>query len=242
MQRRDLGRLFVHYQAKIDLATGRRLGHEALIRSEAPCGLLLEPAELFRPSGACMNSLLLHTTRFVVADAARVLARELTPSVSINIAPSLLGNEAFVAEMVGMAARFRGMELEILEQPGPPLSILAAACQQLARAGYRISMDDFGEGESNLIRLLAIQPHEVKLDAKLLVYPEGRRLLPSLARVIQGTGSVICIEGVETEEDHRVAVDAGATAAQGYHYERPGTLGDAVEPTRPPPVRLEAPS
>ena len=223
-------RYVVHYQPKVSLgrasgaAESRIIGHEALIRQRYDT-VLISPGAIFAGmEGSNLHGLLMETSAFVLEEACRVLEGGRSLSVSINIPPSMLTDGEFIDLLIDRAPSTGGMTLEIMETAGPPIPTMVQACRRLERSGYRISMDDFGEGESNLVRLIALEPKEVKLDAKLLAFPAGRRIMRSLTAVIQETGASVCVEGVETEEDHALACESGASSGQGYFYGIPGTL------------------
>lgn len=223
-------RYVVHYQPKVSLGrpggagANGIIGHEALIRQRHDT-VLISPGAIFAGmEGSNLHDLLMETSAFVLEEACRVLENRLSPSVSINIPPSMLTDAEFMNLLTAKAPSSGGMTLEIMETEGPPIPTMVQACRRLERSGYRISMDDFGEGESNLVRLIALEPKEVKLDAKLLAFPAGRRIMRSLTAVIQETGASVCVEGVETEEDHALACEAGASSGQGYFYGIPVAL------------------
>jgi len=217
-------RYIAHYQPKICLSTGALLGHEALLRQRYE-SVLISPGAIFAGlDGEHLNDLLLETTSFVLDDVGRVMESKLSPGISMNIPPSMLANSDVIDLFVSRADSLKGMTIEILEYPGPTIPCMIAACQVLMESGYRIAMDDFGEGESNLVRLIALSPQEVKLDAKLLAFRDGRKILPALVNVIKETGATICVEGVESQEDHRLAIEAGANSAQGFYYGMPSPL------------------
>ncbi|MBT9165631.1 MAG: putative cyclic-di-GMP phosphodiesterase YjcC [Chloroflexi bacterium] len=221
---RKYPRFIAHYQPKVCLGSGVIIGHEALLREQHD-SVLVAPGAIFAGmDGSNLRGLLMETTQAVLRAAVDVVIRGASPNVSINIPPDMLIDSDVFALLKSLKLPQGSLTIEILEYAGPPVAQMRKACSELRACGYRIAIDDFGEGESNLIRLMALTPDEVKLDAKLLAYPVGRIILPTICRTIAETGALVCIEGVETEEDHGLAVGSGAAIAQGFFYGVPSPL------------------
>ncbi len=90
--------------------------------------------------------------------------------------------------------------------------------------GARIALDDFGSGYSSLAYLDRLPIDIVKLDAQFLAgepTPRRERLLTAVTAIIESIGATSLIEGVETEEQWRLALGAGVTLGQGYLFGHP---------------------
>lgn len=115
--------------------------------------------------------------------------------------------------------------LEILEAGVDDLQHLNAAVNTYKKRGYQVAIDDFGCDHSNFDRLWRLSPDIIKLDRSLVV--EGvdnlraRRILPRLIDIIHDLGAQAVCEGIETPEQHQLAVDSGADMLQGYRYGMP---------------------
>ena len=91
--------------------------------------------------------------------------------------------------------------------------------------GYSFSLDDYGSGYSNLIRLINSKYKNVKIDKYILWNSENNkdsaRLLDSLIRIIRSLGMNVIQEGVETEAQLKRVLDSGCNLIQGYYFCKP---------------------
>jgi len=96
---------------------------------------------------------------------------------------------------------------------------------QMRKAGYSFSLDDYGTGYANLVRLIEKEYTNVKIDKAILwggeKNPETAKLLDNLIRVIRSIDKNVVQEGVETKEQLKRVMDAGANLIQGYYFSRP---------------------
>lgn len=94
--------------------------------------------------------------------------------------------------------------------------------QTLTAQGFVFCLDDFGQGYSNLDRLISLPFGIIKLDKQFIV-GDGwvNNLLVSMAEVIISMDKQILVEGVETEEQAKRAISLGADFIQGYYYAKP---------------------
>jgi PAS domain S-box-containing protein len=221
--------LVVHYQPQVDLASGRAVGAEALVRWADPERGLILPGE-FLPSLE-RDSLMPAVTRRVVDIALaqcgvwKRAGHELT--VSVNVPAESLFDPGFPADV----ARLLGeseippalLVLEITENvimDDPPRAL--ERLEQLRRLGVQLALDDFGTGYSSLARLSRLPIDELKID-RSFVSGMGQNEGDLMAvRLIADLGSYlgkrIVVEGVETERDVGTLRVLGCDIAQGYHY------------------------
>ena len=91
--------------------------------------------------------------------------------------------------------------------------------------GCLVAIDDFGAGHSNFDRIWRIQPHIVKLDRSIItqaaINPSVRRVIPNLVNLIHEAGSLVLMEGVETEDEALIAIDSDIDFVQGYYFAKP---------------------
>jgi len=115
--------------------------------------------------------------------------------------------------------------LEVLEARVEDFEHFNEAVEAYRSRGYRVAIDDFGCEHSNFDRLWRLTPDIVKLDRSLILQgttnPRARRILPKLIEIIHDLGATVVCEGIETLEQHSLAVDAGADLVQGFYYARP---------------------
>lgn len=118
--------------------------------------------------------------------------------------------------------------LEVLEARVDDIERLNEAVAAYRQRGYRVAIDDFGCEHSNFDRLWRLTPDLVKLDRSLILQgidnPRARRILPKIVDIIHDLGAQVVCEGIETPDQHHLALDAGADFLQGYLYARPSPM------------------
>lgn len=99
------------------------------------------------------------------------------------------------------------------------------ATRELRRAGFNISLDDFGVGYSSINLLCQIEVDTIKLDKSFLdqasVLPCKRTLIEGIVDIAENLGIAVLCEGVETPLQAEFLKQAGCTLAQGYLYGKP---------------------
>lgn len=97
--------------------------------------------------------------------------------------------------------------------------------QNIRKSGCLIALDDFGAGHSNVDRIWKAQPDIVKLDRQVLLEAtksiRSQSVLRNLTRLIQQSGSIALLEGVETREQALLAMDVGVDLVQGFYFAKP---------------------
>ena len=122
--------------------------------------------------------------------------------------------------------RRRSIVLELTEQQtivNP--SAFAATLQRLRERGFRIALDDFGEGSSNLNLFQDLHPDFLKISGTfcrgLAHDPFKQIIVQSTAEMAARAGTATVMEAVETAEDAEVLRLLGIDYAQGYFFQRP---------------------
>jgi diguanylate cyclase (GGDEF)-like protein len=161
--------LVLHYQPKVRLSDGSVEAVEALVRWEHPVHGLLYP-DRFLPLAEQTN-LIDRLTDWVMHRALQDLAAWNLPdmSVAVNVSARNLIQDDFATRAAALLSRL-GVEPErlILELTETALladpARAAEALGELAATGVRISIDDFGQGQSSLSYLTGLPVHEIKID------------------------------------------------------------------------------
>lgn len=229
--------LVLYYQPKMELATGRIVGVEALVRWQHPERGLLGPGA-FLPV-AESSGLIREITGWVLPTAVRQLAEwsaaGLDLSVAVNLSAQDLVEESLVPQVAAWLERARvapgRLTLELTEA-----SALAdrqsgtGSLERLRRIGVRISLDDFGSGYSSLSYLAELPLDEMKLDGAFLRtgLGEGGFVLRSVVDIGHHLGLVVVAEGVETAEELRQVAATGVDVVQGYIYSQPVPADELV--------------
>jgi len=224
--------LALHYQPKVDLATGALAGVEALVRWTHPRYGVISP-EVFIPV-AESSGLIRPLTRWILATALEQHRawREfgLVVNVAINISPVQL-NDPEVAAQIGELLGRNAMDPHSLTLEITESSALGDAAdgehvlEPLARLGVRLSIDDFGVGTSSLARVTRLPVSEVKVD-KLFITdlssdPTNDAIVESTINLAHQLGLVVVAEGVEDRSTYRRLRVLGCDVAQGYLFSAP---------------------
>jgi len=175
---------------------------------------------------------LLFEADMICIRAALTEVCELTSPVTtfLNVQPRSLTNPDFTARLCD-AVRTAGLEertivLELTEQQtivNP--RAFAATLHRLRERGFRIALDDFGEGSSNLNLFQDLRPDFLKISGTfcrgLAQDPFKQIIVQSTAEMAARAGTATIMEAVETAEDAQVLRRLGIDYAQGYFFLKP---------------------
>ena len=224
----------LYYQPTVDVATGRIVGFEALLRWHHPEHGTVAPSE-FIPLAESIG-LIVPLGEWVLRQACAEAARwpdEVT--VAVNLSPLQFKNANLVQTVMGALAAAglppRRLELEITE------SVLLqenennpATLHRLRDPGVRIALDDFGTGYSSLSYLRVFPFDRIKIDGSFVKElphnVESVSIVRAIADLARGLHMATTAEGVETPEQFEALRADGVTAAQGYLFSRPLPAGD----------------
>ena len=234
----DQGVLTVAYQPITDTASGRVSAAEALLRWPQPDGSFIPPDE-FIPV-AEESGLILRAGEFVLEEACRQLClwqdKGLRlPRMCVNVAKTQLNSVGFAPFVAATLAKYNlepaRLELEISERG--VLSGNADAQRQLhelKEVGVRLSIDDFGTGDSALGYLKNLPIDALKIDRS---YVSGMGLdltdaaiATAMATLGQQLRLDVIAEGVETQEQLASIAGIGCTEYQGYLVSKPVSAVD----------------
>jgi diguanylate cyclase len=224
--------LVLHYQPKAWVATGEIVAIEALVRWNHPERGLLYP-DAFIPI-AEQTGIIDSLTRWVLDAALAQLtewgaaARDL--AVAVNISARSISRSDF-ADTVCAAREASGVAverllLEITETALVSDPVRAGVnLRKLAAAGIRISLDDFGIGQTSLGYLSTLPLHEVKIDKSFVMDMFTDRSHAAIVRSVidlaHNLGFEVVAEGVETQQILAELTMLGCDIAQGYLLARP---------------------
>jgi EAL domain-containing protein (putative c-di-GMP-specific phosphodiesterase class I) len=245
------GRLLLHYQPKVDLASGRVIAVEALVRwYDGRRGIVL-PDE-FVP--AVEDSRLVGPfNRYVLEMAVRQAhewrLRGVPVPVAVNLTAVCLddpGMPDYIHELLDRHALTPDLlRLEITERAFTALGDRAqAAMEHFAASGISVALDDFGVGQSSMARLVRLPVDVLKID-RAFVTPmatDDRSAVVVRAAIdmAHSLGLKAVAEGVETEQVWRRLRLLGCDWAQGFLISRPvppDELLPYLDPARATPLR-----
>lgn len=102
----------------------------------------------------------------------------------------------------------------------------------LQRTGYKVSIDDFGKGYSNLRSIIEIQPDTIKIDKSFIDFittcESTHKVLQAIVMMELCVGDIVA-EGVENESQVEKLLSLGINTAQGYFYNRPLQQADFIK-------------
>ncbi|MCZ4306742.1 PAS-domain containing protein [Zoogloeaceae bacterium G21618-S1] len=227
------GEFVLHYQPKIEAASRRLLGFEALIRWQQPDGALIPPGR-FIPL-AEETGLIGAIGEWALHSACQTLRgwRDeglCNLSMSVNLSARQLRNPA-LPQQVQRALEESGipparLEMEItesvaMEDPARTVEILRA----LKAIGIGLSIDDFGTGYSSLAYLKLLPIDCLKLDRTFVIDietdPNDAAICAATIRLAHTLGLSVVAEGVETAAQASYLDNLDCDVMQGYYFSRP---------------------
>jgi diguanylate cyclase (GGDEF)-like protein len=224
------GEFQLHYQPQFELASGRIVGAEALIRWAHPELGNVAPAR-FIPV-AERSGLINEVGRWVLREACRQARRWQDEglaglTVAVNLSAVQLRRDDFEAEVMAALAE-AGLapgciELELTE------SLLIAESQSLGAllgrlraAGLRLAIDDFGTGYSNLGYLQRFNVERLKIDQsfirRLLQGASDESIVRAIIEMSHSLQMRVVAEGIEDAPTLQRLVELGCDFGQGYHW------------------------
>lgn len=218
------------YQPKVELATGKVIGAEALLRWHHPERGVLLPAdfldiiELSRHRRALCQTVISQGVGLL----ARTESRNEALSVAVNVSIHDLTDPDFV-ELVTDELGHAGVSparltLEITERDlmDDRTGFLPAAVAVRA-TGVQLSIDDFGTGHSSLRRLHQLPVTELKIDRSFVAQlggadPQAEIIINSILELGRSLGNKVVAEGIERMTEVRKLRSMGCNLGQGYLY------------------------
>ena len=223
----------LHYQPKVNLASGNVVSAEALIRWNDPrTGLVLpgrflpvlEETGLIHEVGRwALHKAIDDYLRWRKGGLAAV-------RIAVNVSPLQLRNRGFIADIgqaIGVDAdAAAGLELEITES-----MIMAdveqsiASLQTIRDMGVSVAIDDFGTGFSSLGYLSKLPVNTLKIDhsfvADMTSGPQGMALVSTIINLAHSLRLKVVADGVETKEQSRLLQLLSCDEMQGILFSKP---------------------
>jgi diguanylate cyclase (GGDEF)-like protein/PAS domain S-box-containing protein len=229
----DRGEFVLHYQPKVNLASGKVTSVEALIRWIDPHAGLMLPDQFISvlEETGLINDVGRWALHKAAEDYLRWLGKGLAAvRIAVNVSPLQLRHRGFIDEIAQVVAGdvrlAAGLELEITE------SLIMADVRhsihnlQAVRAmGVKIAIDDFGTGFSSLSHLARLPLDALKIDRSFVIdmtgSQQGLSLVATIINLAHSLKLNVVAEGVETEEQLRLLRVLGCDEMQGYLFSKP---------------------
>jgi diguanylate cyclase (GGDEF)-like protein len=228
----ETDQLVLYYQPKVGIVDRRIDAVEALVRWQHPTHGLLQP-DRFIPL-AEQTDLIDRLTEWVLRRALSDLNRfgpaSQSLTVAVNVSARNLSSASFASSIVralhdaNVDAQRLYIEVTETALMTDPVRA-AAALGELDRAGVRLSIDDFGSGQTSLAYLSTLPIHELKIDRSfitdMLDHNGHTAIVHSIIDLGHNLGFSVVGEGVETQSVLDELAASGCDIAQGFLFTRP---------------------
>ena len=229
----DNNRFFLEYQPLLDAGDDKIVGAEVLARLNSPTEGILTPRYFL----SAVNNVGLNkkfdyyifekNCKWISSDKEK---RE-KYVYNINFSRYTLCDPELADTIIGIVEKYgiayTCIAIEILEDKtvsGDEKFVMTQNLKRLKEKGVLIFLDDFGAGITNFGDLTDFDISIVKIDKSITrnaATPNGFLVLKNIIRTAHDLGFMTLCEGIETEEDKKMVVDAGADMLQGYYFYRP---------------------
>jgi len=229
----DQGELFLVYQPKIELSTGKIIGVEALIRWHHPEIGLISPVQFIPISEE--SGLIIPIGEWVLETACKKLVQwQQIGLTDFSIAVNVSGKQFQSVDLPALVQRILNetgldpqyLELELTESLLMETGEKAIqTLRELKDLGIHLSIDDFGTGYSSLQYLSKFPIDLLKIDRSFIMGIGSEEKSVAIIRAIlamaQGLGLEVVAEGIEDEGQARLLKQFNCQYGQGYLYSRP---------------------
>ncbi len=221
-----------YFQPIIDIHTNSIYGYETLIRGVKEDGTLMYPDELFKKSKR--NDFNFKLDRLCRESSLKTSAtKKVTQKVFINFIPTSIYDPEFCLNSTVKWANqlefdpsqivFEVVETELVTDQKHLKNIL----QYYRNKGFKIALDDVGEGYSSLNMLIELRPDIIKIDRKIIDGIDKNELKQSVYKALYQLAKehdiIVLAEGIETAYELETVKSIGVDLVQGYYFARPNS-------------------
>ncbi len=225
--------LFLMYQPQMDIATGKIIGLEALLRWQHPNLGLVPPDKFIRIAENC--GLIVPIGEWVLGAAcsqARKWQDEGLPAmtVAVNVSAVQFRQEGF-CELIGRVLHETGLAPQYLELELTESLLLANAdvtlsvLKELKSMGVTLAIDDFGTGYSSFSYLRQFRVSKLKIDRSFIrdvaVKPDDAAITTAIISMARSLNLKVIAEGVENEAQMAFLRAHQCDEIQGYYFSKP---------------------
>ncbi|EGV16805.1 EAL domain-containing protein [Thiocapsa marina] len=226
------GGIVAYFQPIVSPADGRLRGAEVLARLRLPSGQILGAGE-FIPL-AESSGLIYEVTETLferLIESRETLAASGLTFIAVNLSPLILQQEralVLVRRLVDGLGGICAVKIEMTESAASAYpDILRSVAAQIHLMGVSLAIDDFGIGYSSMRAVAELPFDTLKIDlsfvSEMFDSPKALKLLRAMISFGQTLELQVVAEGVETEAQRRLLIEAGVDFAQGYLFGKPMT-------------------
>ena len=223
----------VFYQPKIEIATGKIAGMEALVRFETPNKGIISPV-VFIPvseeTGQIIDIGEIVLRKACFATKKWVDTGLFDGRVAVNLSavqftqPNLVTMIAETLKESGLLAKYLELEITegtVMDSPQKAIDTML----QIRAMGIHLSLDDFGTGYSSLAYLKKFPLNTLKIDKAFVddieTSVQGRNMVATIVTIAHNLGMQVVAEGVETNQQLSFLSGLRCEQLQGYLYSKP---------------------
>ncbi|MBR9791388.1 MAG: EAL domain-containing protein [Gammaproteobacteria bacterium] len=233
---------FLVLQPKVNLATGKPVGFEALLRWRMEDNTLCPPSEFIPIAEA--SGLSLEISEMVVAKTIEVIQRLQAEGYSLPVSFNLANSDVVSPIIFNEIHRCIDeqeidaslLDIEVTEtQATEDYTVINPLLRSFIDKGVGVSIDDFGTGYSSLSQLADLAATTIKLDQKFVndLTAENKdkalHIVQMIARLAERFAFKLIAEGVETEEQRQLLMENGYQHAQGYYFAKPMPMDELLD-------------
>ncbi|WP_213458384.1 EAL domain-containing protein [Thiocapsa sp.] len=226
------GGIVAYFQPIVAPADGRLKGAEVLARLRLPSGQILGAGE-FIPL-AESSGLIYEVTETLferLIESRETIAASGLTFIAVNLSPLILQQEralVLVRRLVDGLGGICAVKIEMTESAATAYpDIVRSVAAQIHLMGVSLAIDDFGIGYSSMRALAELPFDTLKIDlsfvSEMFDSPKALKLLRAMISFGQTLELQVVAEGVETEAQRRLLLEAGVDFAQGYLFGKPMT-------------------
>lgn len=149
--------------------------------------------------------------------------------ISVNVSRSVKDFDKYLFDLEAIRKKYNIeaslLEIEITEgMYTENEKLIENFIKKLHSIGYKVSMDDFGSGYSNITALSQLNFDIIKFDRSFLTSPSNEKealIVRVMTKLVKKLNMKVLFEGVETEEYEKYLTEIGCDYLQGYYYDKP---------------------
>jgi EAL domain-containing protein (putative c-di-GMP-specific phosphodiesterase class I)/cellobiose-specific phosphotransferase system component IIC len=215
------GKLYIYYQPKIDITQKKVINYEALIRFSHN-NKLIGPIFLKTLEEARLAPVIdIWVCKQIKKDIKYFKNQDFNPHININLHPDTLKSYDAITKIINLLKNnkitFEIIERSFLEKQ-THINIL-----RLKENGFKISIDDFGIGFTNLETFIKYDIDELKIDKSLIDTIEtkkGYKICKHIISMCHDIGCIVVAEGVETKKQCKLLKEIKVDEIQGYYFSK----------------------